>query len=93
MVLIVSQCLKKAVEMSHTFYYMNILSYPCTPSKAKQEFSTLYNAVLVVEPDELPDTEDFVKKMRAQATAPIFAIAKDYKNCKHAHVFTFLTKL
>ena len=92
MVLIVSQSLKDAVAVSHMFYYMKILSFPCIPSKALKEISTLYNAVIIIEPDNLPDSEDFVRKLRAQAPAPIFAVAQDPKNCKHAHVFDMVIR-
>lgn len=87
MVLIVSQTLKNAVAISHMFYYMNILSFPCTPSKALNEVSTLYNAVLIIEPNDLPDTADFVKKLKSQSPTPVFAVANEPKKCKSAHVF------
>ena len=87
MVLIVSQKLKVAVEWSDTFYYMNILSYPCTPSTALNEISTSYNAVLIIEPNELPDSADFVRRLRTQATVSVFAVTENPKECKSHHVF------
>lgn len=87
MVLIVSQILKKAVFVSHMFYRMNIITYPCIPNIALNEISTNYNAVLIIEPNDLPDTANFVKKLRSQAPVPIFAITNDTKNCRDAHTF------
>jgi hypothetical protein len=87
MVLIVSQKIKNAIEWSDTFYYMNILSYPCTPGSALKEISTSYNAVLVVEPNDLPDTADFVRRLKSQAPVPIFAVANNPKECRSPYVF------
>ena len=87
MVLIISQKMKNATTLSDVFYYMNILSYPCTPSEALNEISTLYNAVLISEPNDLPDAADFVRKLRSLAPVPVFAIANEPKKCKCPHVF------
>ncbi len=87
MVLIISQKLKNAVSLSDIFYYMKVLSYPCTPSQALSEISTLYNAILIMEPNDLPDTADFVKKLRSIAPIPVFAIANEPKKCRCPYVF------
>ena len=87
MVLIVSQNKSNAVAISHIFYYMRVLSYPCTPSTALSEISTLYRAVLVIEPNDLPDTADFVKRLRDKAPVPVFAVAKEPKKCKSPYAF------
>lgn len=87
MVLIVSQKLKVAVEWSDAFYYMNILSYPCTPSAALNEISTSYNAVLIIEPNELPDAADFVRKLKNHTDVSVFAVSDNPKDCKSRHVF------
>ena len=87
MVLIIAQKHKDAVWLSHIFYYMKILSYPCTPSEALNEISALYNAVIINEPNDLPDTADFIMKLRALAPAPIFAIANEPKKCRCPYLF------
>lgn len=87
MVLIISQKLKNAVSLSDIFYFMRVLSYPCTPSKALSEISTMYNAVLITEPNDLPDTADFVTKLRSIAPIPVFAIANEPKKCRSPYVF------
>ena len=87
MVLIISQKLKNAISLSDIFYYMKVLSYPCTPSQALNEISTLYRAILIYEPNDLPDTADFVKKLRSTAPIPVFAIANEPKKCRSPYVF------
>lgn len=87
MVLIVSQKFKNAVTLCDVFYYMNIISYPCTPSKALNEISTIYHAVLISEPNDLPDAADFVRKLRSLAPVPIFAITNEPKLCNSPQSF------
>ncbi len=87
MVLIISQKLKNAVSLSDIFYYMKVLSYPCTPSQSLNELSTLYRAILIYEPNDLPDTADFVQKLRSIAPVPVFAIANEPKKCRSPYVF------
>lgn len=80
MVLIISSSKKRAQLINDIFYYMGIISHAVTPSEAYSEFSGIYRAALVIEPDSLPDAEDFVAKLRSYATGvPVFAIS-DTKN-------------
>lgn len=75
MVLIVSTVKKKAQSISEIFYYMGVLSYAATPYEATSEISGVYRAVLVLDSDELPDTDSFIKKMRAyNSSIPIFSM-------------------
>lgn len=87
MVLIIGQKLNNAITLSDIFYYMKVLSYPCTPNQALSEISTMYNAVLITEPNDLPDTADFVKRLRSIAPVPVFAIANEPKKCNCPYVF------
>ncbi len=79
MLLIVSQSKAKAIAISDIFHYMLILSYPCVPKEALGEISTAYHAVLVIDPEDLPDAQDFVSKMRSLANVPIFAVSDNPK--------------
>ena len=80
MVLIISSSKKRAQLINDIFYYMGVISHAVTPSEAYSEFSGIYRAALVIEPDSLPDAEDFVTKLRSYACdVPIFAIS-DTKN-------------
>ena len=62
MVLIISTSRKTAEVISDMFYYMGVISYAATPTEALSEFSGLYRAALLVNPEALPDHEDFVSK-------------------------------
>ena len=80
MVLIISSSKKRAQLINDIFYYMGVISYAVTPSEAYSEFSGIYRAALIIEPDTLPDAEELVTKLRSYAgSVPIFAIS-DKKN-------------
>ena len=76
MVLVISSSRKTAEVISDMFYYMGVISYAATPTEALSEFSGLYRAALIMNPEILPDQADFVAKLRSYAKAvPIFAIS------------------
>lgn len=88
MILIVNRSKKLAASISQIFYHMGILSHATTPAEALSEISPLYRAVLVIEPDTLPDPQDFVKRVRSYAAnVPIFSISDDGPKNIHAHLF------
>ncbi len=87
MVLIVNRSRKYANTITEIFHYMGILSHTATPSEALCEISTLYRAVLVVDPEALPSPEDFVKKLRSYASVPIFCISNYGDKNPHAALF------
>lgn len=92
MLLIVHQNRRKAVPISDSFYFMNILSYPCTPKEALQEISTKYHGVLIVDPEELPDVADFITRLRSMSLAPIFAFSANPKKCPNADMFDLVCR-
>ena len=76
MVLVISASKKKAQVISDIFYYMGVLSYAASQIEALAEISGLYRAVLLVDPEELPDEESFAEKLRSYASSlPTFAIS------------------
>ena len=76
MVLVISSSKKKAQLVSDIFYYMGVISYAATPVEALSEFSGIYRAALVIEPNELPDQDEFVYKLHSYArSVPVFAIS------------------
>ena len=88
MVLIVNRRRKDAAAVSEMFHFMGILSYAATPSDALSEISLLYRAVIVMEPQTLPDALDFVTKLRSYARAvPIFAISDGIDDFKYKDIF------
>jgi hypothetical protein len=67
---------------------MGILSHPATPAEALSEGSSIYRAALVINPDELPDPRDFVKRMRSYKTdLPIFAFCPNEINPAYEEIF------
>ena len=71
----------KARAIGDIFYYMGVISYATTPSEALTEISGLYRAVLVVDPEKLPDAESFVEKLHSyNARIPVFAVSDNPKN-------------
>lgn len=87
MVLIVNPSLEKTILISDAFHYMMILSYPCTPKEAMKEISTKYHAVLIVDPEDIPDVADLITKLRSMSLAPIFAFSSVPEKCPNARMF------
>lgn len=80
MVLIISASKKKAQVINDIFYYMGVLSYAASPKESLSEISSLYRAILILDPEELPDEENFAEKLRSYAASiPIFAISDSDK--------------
>ena len=88
MVLIIGTMKRKAQAISDIFYYMGVLSYAATPSEALSEISGLYSAVLVLNPENLPDAKNFVERLRSyDARVPVFAITDASFECYPSYVF------
>ena len=88
MVLIINRRKKDACYVSEIFHFMGILSYGATPSEALSEISLLYRAVIVMEPNTLPDAPDFVSKLRSYASeVPIFALTDEIDALSHREIF------
>lgn len=90
MILIISQSNRISKDISEIFHYMSVLSYGTTPKEALSEISTLYKAVLIIEPSLFPDINDYIRRIRAYNTAiPIYAISADeYK--ANANIFDYV---
>ncbi len=65
MILIISSKRRSAASVSDIFHFLSVLSYHATPMEALSEITTLYHAVLILEPDELPDKIDYVARLRS----------------------------
>ena len=75
MVLIVNKKRMAAKTLSEMFRYMGIVSLGVTPSEALSEISPLYRAVIVLNPEELSEPRDFVKRLKSYARmVPVFAV-------------------
>lgn len=83
MILIISSTKKKAQAISDIFYYMGVLSYAATPSEALSEISSLYRALIILDPEELADAEDYLSRIRSYSSKiPIFTLS-DGKDSLH----------
>jgi DNA-binding winged helix-turn-helix (wHTH) protein len=73
---------------------MGILSYAATPAEATTEISSLYRAVLVLEPATLPDPAEFVCELRKYAEhIPIFSMSESGPKDEYAHLFDMSFKI
>ena len=87
MILIVNRSKKYANSITEIFHYMGILSHTATPTEALTEVSTSYRAVLIVDPETLPDPCDFIRKLRSYSPTPIFSISTLGKKVAMASMF------
>ena len=88
MILIINTSKRKAQAIGDIFYYMGIISYAATPLEALAEVSETYRAILVVDPDSLPDADSYVDKLRSYgARTPIFAITADVNSRRYNELF------
>ncbi len=76
MLLIIDSKTASANSLQTALSYMGILAKPVTPSNAAAELSALYRAVLIKNPENLPDWRDYVKRLLAYSSGlPFFAIS------------------
>lgn len=88
MVLIVHRKRLAARTVSDLFYYMNILSRPATPSEALSEISLMYRAVIVLDPETLPEPKEFVARLKSYAkTVPVFAVGDNLASFADINAF------
>ena len=88
MVLIVSRKRGAARTVSDAFYYMGILSRAATPTEALSEISLMYRAVIILDPQQLPEPRDFVDRLRSYASrVPIFAVSDDLNSVSNREIY------
>lgn len=88
MVLIVHRKKLAARTVSDLFHYMNILSRPAIPSEALSEISLMYRAVIVLDPETLPEPREFVARLKAYArSVPVFAVSDNLAGFKDLDAF------
>lgn len=78
MLLIISQSKKLSKSIAETFHYMSILAYGATPAEALHEISRMYRAAIIIHPEELPDINDYVLRIKSyMKDLPIFALSAE----------------
>ena len=89
MLLIIDQHKKNADSVCEMFYYMGILSCGVTPKNAISEYTPIYKAILVTNPDKLPFIDDFIEKLRSYVgLTPIFSLSVKSEIDKYRYLFT-----
>lgn len=88
MVMIVHRKRLAARTVSELFYYMNILSRPVIPGEALSEISLMYRAVIVLDPETLPEPREFVTRLKSYARGvPVFAVGDNLSSFKDLDAF------
>ena len=84
MILIINKSKKEADSLAAAFRYMGIVAHGVTPERASSEISTLFRAILIVTPEQLPDEVEYVERLRSYLREiPIFAITDNQDALKY----------
>lgn len=76
MVLIIDTSKENGNVIADIMRYMGFLAYATTPLTALGEYSNLYSAVLISNPERFPDIEDYVRRLRMiDSRASLFSIS------------------
>ena len=77
MILIIDKSRKDGNAAVEIFRYMGVLARAETPDVALSEISMMYRAVLIMNPQKLPDEKDYIKALRSYAgKTPVFAMSE-----------------
>ncbi len=77
MLLIIDQKPRRAESYADSFYWMGVLAIHHKPIEALSKISPAVGAILIVEPSTLPDTKEYISRIRALCrTVPIFALSE-----------------
>lgn len=87
MILVINRRRKEANSVSEILYYMGILSRAIVPSEAANEISTSYRAVIIMDPQMLPDPKDYVERLRSYAKIPVFAVSDNISEFSQKEIF------
>ena len=76
------------MDIAEIFYFMGYLTHGTTPHGALSEISTLYRAVIIAEPESIPDIEDYLSRLRGYSSSvPIFAICQSEPEVRYRSLF------
>ena len=88
MLLIADMKLKRGRDLADMMRWMGIVAVAAKPMDALGELNHSVSALLVVNPNGLPDAEDYINRARAYArTLPIFALLEEGENNSLEHLF------
>ena len=91
MVLLIHRNQENAESVSEIFHYMGVVSVSATPMEALSIISPNLHAVIIIEPELLPDIRDYVKRLKRYAySTPVYALTNltgEFDNHGFDHVF------
>ena len=77
MLLIVDQKPRRGESYADSFHWMGVLALSYKPIEALGKLSPAVGAVLIVEPDTLPDTKDYLSRVRSLCRdIPVFSLSE-----------------
>lgn len=83
MILIINKSRKEADSLAASFRYMGIVARGETPERATAEVSILYRAILLTDPEKLPDEYEYITKLRSYiGSIPIIALTDHTESLK-----------
>ena len=83
MILIINKSRKEAESLAGAFRYMGIVARGETPERANAEVSTLYRAILIADPEKLPDECEYITRLRSYiGDIPIIALTDNSESLK-----------
>ena len=93
MLLIIDNKPRRGAALAELFHFMGVLAFTKRPIASLGDVSPHLSALLLVEPDELPDTKDFIDRIkRLCRTLPIFALSKGEIRCAEDFCEVFHTE-
>ena len=83
MILIINKSRKEADSLAASFRYMGIVARGETPERATAEVSILYRAILLTDPEKLPDECEYITRLRSYIGGiPIIALTDNPESSK-----------
>lgn len=90
MILVIDKSHKNANNVADMFFLMGVLSRAVTIGETFSEISDNYRAVIMICPENFPDPEDFIKRLRKyNSTVPVFAMGNPDKSYSHLFACVF----
>ena len=78
MILVIDDNTKRKDTLCEIFHYMGILSFGTSAHKAYSELTDEYRAILVSEPNEMPDAREYLAELSKYAgKIPVFVLSDD----------------
>ncbi len=90
MILVIDESRRYANSITDMLFYMGFLAYGTTPSDGLNEISPLYRAILISNPENLPDVEDYISRLKKYCSSiPIFSISDGQNPYQHLFDISF----